>query len=114
MFFDQWVYFICPFHYADIINKKTVFPALEIKMTEPGYPAHKEVEEYKKSSFFKDFSVGCGVLVLFGILIFVVLPLIAIAFRVALWLAVPVVAVALIVFLVALLGRLVLKAKKYW
>ncbi len=75
---------------------------------------HKNIEEYRKSSFFKDFSVGCGTLLLLGIGIFIVLPLVAIAFRVALWLAVPVVVAALIVFFVALLGRFVSKARKHW
>jgi phosphatidylglycerophosphate synthase len=75
---------------------------------------HKNIEEYRKSSFFKDFSVGCGTLVLLGLLIFVVLPLVAIVFKVALWLAVPIVVVALIVVFVALLGRFVSKARKHW
>lgn len=73
-----------------------------------------KIEDDKKSGFFKDFSVGCGTLVLLGILIFVVLPLVAIAFKIALWLAVPVVVVALVVFAVALLGRFVSKARKHW
>ncbi len=74
----------------------------------------QKIEKIRKSNFFKDFSVGCGTLVLLGILIFVVIPLIAIAFRIALWLAVPVVVVALIVFFVALLGRFVSKTRKHW
>lgn len=74
----------------------------------------QKIGKIRKSSFFKDFSVGCGTLVLLGILIFVVIPLIAIAFRIALWLAVPVVVVALIVFLVAFLGRVISTTRKHW
>ncbi len=64
--------------------------------------------------FFKDFSVGCGTLVLLGTVFFVILPLVLIVFKIALWLAVPLITIFLIVVLIAFLGRLILNMKKYW
>lgn len=68
----------------------------------------------KGSSFFKDFSVGCGMLILLGLLIFVLVPLILIGFKIALWLAVPVVGLIIIVVLVALFGRFISETRKRW
>jgi len=66
------------------------------------------------SNFFKDFSVGCGALILLGILIFVLLPLILIGFKIALWLAVPVVGLIVIIVLVALFGRFISETRRGW
>ncbi len=74
----------------------------------------KEITKYRKSRFFKDFSVGCGTLILLGILIFVLVPLIVLGFKIALWLAVPIAAIIIIVFLVALFGRFVSEVTKRW
>ena len=68
----------------------------------------------KGSSFFKDFSVGCGALILLGILLFVLVPLILIGFQIALWLAVPVVGLIVIIVLVALFGRFISETRKRW
>lgn len=73
----------------------------------------KQLESPDKPSFFKDFSMGCGTLVLLGFLLFIVVPLIAIGFKIALWLAVPLATVILLVFAVALLGRIVSKGGRY-
>ncbi|MFO7930667.1 MAG: hypothetical protein R6U97_04615 [Desulfosalsimonas sp.] len=72
------------------------------------------MRQYKRSGFLKDFSVGCAALVLLGILVFVLVPLIIIGFKIALWLAVPVAALILIVLFVALFGRFISNAGKYW
>lgn len=66
------------------------------------------------SNFFKDFSVGCGALILLGLLIFVLVPLIILGFKIALWLAVPIVALIIIVVLVALFGRFISETRKRW
>lgn len=71
-----------------------------------------QLERSNKPCFFKDFSMGCGTLVLLGFLIFVVVPLIAIGFQIALWIAVPLATIILFVFAVALLGRVVSKGGK--
>jgi len=71
-------------------------------------------QDFPMQRFFKDFSIGCGSLVVLGIVFFVILPLIFIAFKVALWLAVPVLAVFLMVVGVALFGRLVTHIRRYW
>lgn len=68
----------------------------------------------KGSRFFKDFSVGCGTLMLLGLLIFVLVPLILIGFKIALWLAVPVIGLIIIVVLVALFGRFISETRKRW
>jgi len=65
-------------------------------------------------NFFKDFSIGCGTMILLGLLIFVLVPLIFISFQIALWLAVPVVGLIVIVLLVALFGRFISEAGKRW
>jgi len=72
-----------------------------------------QLEKPDKPSFFKDFSMGCGTLVLLGFLIFVIVPLVVIGFQIAMWIAVPVATVILFVFAVALLGRIVSKGGKY-
>ena len=64
------------------------------------------------SNFFKDFSVGCGTLILLGLLIFVLVPLIIIGFKIALWLAVPVIGLIIIVVLVALFGRVISETRR--
>jgi len=64
--------------------------------------------------FFKDFSVGCGSLIFLGLVFFVLLPLIFIAFKIALWLLVPVLGVFLIIVSIALFGRLVSYVRRYW
>ena len=66
------------------------------------------------TNFFKDFSVGCGTLILLCLLIFVLVPLIIIGFKIALWLAVPVVALIIIVVLIALFGRFISETRKRW
>ena len=73
-----------------------------------------KMTQRKGSSFFKDFSVGCGALILLGILFFVMVPLILIGFQIALWLAVPVVGLIIIMVLIALFGRFVSEARKRW
>jgi hypothetical protein len=64
--------------------------------------------------FFKDFFTGCGFLLLVGVLVFIIIPLVVIVFKVALWLAVPVIMLLLIVFATALVGRLVKETRKRW
>jgi len=64
------------------------------------------------SDFFKDFSVGCRTLILLGLLIFVLVPLIIIGFKIALWLAVPVIGLIIIVVLVALFGRVISETRR--
>ncbi len=73
----------------------------------------KQLEKFDKPRFFKDFSMGCGTLVLLGFLIFVIVPLIAIGFKIAMWLAIPIATVILFVFAVTLLGRIVSKGGRY-
>lgn len=80
-------------------------------MTDPDI---KEIQRHRKSRFFKDFSLGCAVLVLLGILVFILIPLVVLGFKIALWLAVPVVTIIIIVFLVALFGRVVSEAMRRW
>ncbi|MGM0452457.1 MAG: hypothetical protein ACQERN_04745 [Thermodesulfobacteriota bacterium] len=65
-------------------------------------------------NFFKDFSVGCGTLILLGFLLLVLLPLIYIGFKIALWLAIPIVGLLIVVILVALFGRFISEARKRW
>jgi len=83
----------------------------DLTMTDP---VPKEIIKYRKSRFFKDFSVGCGTLILLGILLFVLVPLLILGFKIALWLAVPIAAIIIIVFLVALFGRFVSEVTKRW
>lgn len=73
-----------------------------------------KMAQRKGSSFFKDFSVGCGALILLGILFFVLVPLIIIGFKIALWLAIPVVGLIVIIVLVALFGRFISETRKRW
>ncbi len=68
----------------------------------------------KGPSFFKDFSVGCGALILLALLIFVLVPLIIIGFKIALWLAALLVGLIIIIVLVALFGRFISETRKRW
>ena len=56
----------------------------------------------------------CGTLVLIGVLVFIVLPLILLGFKLALWLAVPVITLLIIVAGVAMFGRLINSIRKNW
>ncbi len=73
-----------------------------------------KMTQKSRFNFFKDFSVGCGTMILLGFLIFVLVPLIFIGFQIALWLAVPVVGLIVIIVLVALFGRFISEAGKRW
>ncbi len=66
------------------------------------------------SKFSKDFLTGCGTLILIGVLVFIVLPLILLGFKLALWLAVPVITLLVIVAGVAMFGRLINSIRKNW
>jgi len=66
------------------------------------------------SKFSKDFLTDCGTLVLIGVLVFIVLPLILLGFKLALWLAVPVITLLIIVAGVAMFGRLINSIRKNW
>ena len=66
------------------------------------------------SRFSKDFLTGCGTLVLIGVLVFIVLPLVLLGFKLALWLAVPVITLLVIVVGVAMFGRFINLIRKYW
>ena len=66
------------------------------------------------SRFSKDFLIGCGTLVLIGVLVFIVLPLVLLGFKLALWLAVPVITLLVIVVGVAMFGRFVNIIRKHW
>ena len=74
----------------------------------------KKISRNRQSRLFKDFSVGCGTLILLGILIFVLVPHLILGFKIALWLAVPIAAIIIIVFLVAFFGRFVSEVMKRW
>ncbi|MGM0532074.1 MAG: hypothetical protein ACQER7_12065 [Bacteroidota bacterium] len=62
----------------------------------------------------KDFFTGCGTLILIGILIFIIVPLIIIGFKLALWLAVPIIILLIIIFATAVFGRAVSETRKRW
>jgi len=64
--------------------------------------------------FFKDFFVGCGTLALIGVVVFIVLPLLVIGLKIALWIAVPIVLLLLIIIGIALFGRFVSRTRKHW
>lgn len=64
--------------------------------------------------FFKDFVVGCGALALIGVAVFVILPLLVIGFKIALWIAIPIVGLFLVVVAIALFGRFVSRTRRRW
>jgi len=78
----------------------------------------KQIKKYSEgrhvSRFSKDFLTGCGTLVLIGVLVFIVLPLVLLGFKLALWLAVPVITLLVIVVGVAMFGRFINLIRKYW
>ena len=74
----------------------------------------KDPKDRHVSKFSKDFLTGCGTLVLIGVLVFIVLPLILLGFKLALWLAVPVITLLIIVAGVAMFGRLINSIRKNW
>lgn len=51
---------------------------------------------------------------LIALVVFVILPLLVISFKIVLWIAVPIAALLVIVFAVALFGRLVTRGRRYW
>ena len=71
-------------------------------------------QDFPAQRFFKDFSIGCGSLIFLGLVFFVLLPLIFIAFKIALWLLVPVLGLFLMVVGIAFFGRLVSHIRRYW
>lgn len=71
-------------------------------------------QDFPVRGFFKDFSIGCGSLIFLGLVFFVLLPLIFIAFKIALWLLVPVLGLFLMIVGIALFGRLLSHIRRYW
>jgi hypothetical protein len=66
------------------------------------------------SGFWKDFSTGCSTLLIIAAVVFIIIPLILLIFKVALWLVFPIIFIAAIVLGVALFGRFISSVKKHW
>ena len=64
--------------------------------------------------FFKNFSTGCGTLILISFFAFIVAPLILFVFKVALWIAIPVLTLLVLIVAVALFGRVITEVKDRW
>lgn len=62
----------------------------------------------------QDFFTGCGTLVVLGLVVFVVIPLVLFVVKASFAIAIPVATVAIILFLIAVLGRLVRILRSRW
>lgn len=66
------------------------------------------------ASLAQDFFTGCGTLVVLGLVVFVVIPLVLFVVKASFAIAIPVATVAIVLFLIAVLGRLVRILRSRW
>ena len=66
------------------------------------------------ASLARDFFTGCGTLVVLGLVVFVVIPLVLFVVKASFAIAVPVAVIAIVIFLIAVLGRLVRILRSRW
>jgi hypothetical protein len=68
----------------------------------------------RNASLIEDFFTGCGTLLALGLVVFVVVPFFLFVVKASLAIAIPVAVLALVVFLIAVLGRLVRILRSRW
>ena len=77
-------------------------------------PAAPPTPNGSGASLAQDFFTGCGTLVVLGLVVFVAVPLLLFVVKASFAIAIPVATVAIVLFLIAVLGRVVRILRSRW